>query len=275
VRLGSGLKLKLPDRPADAQVNDAWFVTKHASPPMKRGGGSLGPLFLVSALAIAIVVGVIKPAAVGPFSPTHSANTQAAEISLVSSVEPHGVLTAAEYQTLVRAQAALKRALSGKKLNWHAAYAACPASSTTPLLATSMALCTADISELQAIVSTESAVKDESTCAAQPGATPLSCLLPAYQNLANTANKAASLDEATYHAAAARGFTGTCLYTVADTPTGLKQQRKLARVASETATAMRTQNESQLALLGPKLGTALTALVHESGPSNLAVCPHQ
>jgi hypothetical protein len=165
--------------------------------------------------------------------------------------------------------------LRAKPLDWQAAYAACPTTTLTPLLATESAGCAASVAELRAIANTESAVKNEPQCAAQSGGTPLTCLLPAYQNLASATTKGAAGDEADYQAAAARGFTGTCLYTLAVPPAYLHKEKQLAQIASETATAMRAQNAPRLEVLGPKLGTALIAVVVESTPSNLAACRHQ
>lgn len=264
---------------ASASSAEELFVAPPVVPPAQTPWPALGsrsrtgsfrPPWLLSALIIAIVV----LAAVGPFSTSQVARAQGPATGVVA-VSPHGILTAPEYQALTRAQTTLKRVLRTKPLDWQAAYAACPATTPTPLLATESAGCSAAVAELHAIASTESAAKNEPQCVAQPGGTALSCLLPAYQNLASATTKGAAADEADYQAAVARGFTGTCLYTLADPPGYIHKEKQLAHIASETATAMRAQNAPRLEVLGPKLGTALMAVVDASTPSNLAACRHQ
>ena len=281
-----GLPASLPavtPRVASASSTEDLLVEPSVVPPAQTPSpawgsrsrtGSFRTLWLVRSLPIAMVVVVAELAAVGPFSSSQVARAQGAA-SGVAAVAPNGILTGPEYQALARAQTTLTRVLRAKPLDWQAAYAACPSTTLTPLLKTESAGCTASVSELRAIVSTESAVKNEPRCVAQPGGTPLSCLLPEYQNLASAATKGAAGDEADYRAAVARGFTGTCLYTLADPPGYIHKEKQLARVASETATAMRAQNAPRLEVLGPKLGTALMAVLDASTPSNLAACRHQ
>jgi hypothetical protein len=199
----------------------------------------------------------------------------AALASAVRAVAPRGVLTAVEYRALGRELAALKSALGAGQPDWGAANAACRAVRTTPLLRAETADCEATVSEVHAVVATLSAVAGEPRCVAQPGRSSISCLLPAYQHLDTATHGALSADNAMYRVAAGRGFTGTCLYTLASTPAQRRDETQFARVMNETVAAMRADNRSELATLGPQLTRTMDAYLHANGPSNLAVCKHQ
>ena len=135
--------------------------------------------------------------------------------------------------------------------------------------------CEATVSEVHAIVATLSAVAGEPRCAAQPGHNTVSCLLPAYQHLDTATNQTVAADNAMYRVAAGRGFTGTCLYTLASTPELRQDETHFAHVMNETVAALRADNRSELATLGPQLTRTMDAYLHANSPSNLAVCKHQ
>jgi hypothetical protein len=199
----------------------------------------------------------------------------AALASVACASLPRGVLTAVEYRALAGELAALKRALGSSQPNWQAANAACRAAETTPLLRAETADCEATVSEVHAIVATLSAVAGEPRCAAQPGHSSISCLLPAYRHLATTTNHTLAVDNAMYRVAAGRGFTGTCLYTLASTTSQRRDEAHFAQVMNETVAAMRADNRSELATLGPQLTRTMDAYLHANSPSNIAVCKHQ
>jgi hypothetical protein len=180
-----------------------------------------------------------------------------------------------EYRALTHEQAALKRELASKRVDWGAAHAACRAAETTALLRIETADCAANVAELQAIVAVISAVEAEPRCAQQPGHSSSSCLLPAYLRLDSASNKTLAADEAAYRVAATRGFTGICLYTLASTPAQRRDERHFVRVMNETIAAVRANNRSELATLGPQITETMNAYLSARGPSNLAVCKHQ
>lgn len=188
---------------------------------------------------------------------------------------PRGILTALEYQTLSRAQAGLMGVVKGTNPDWQAAYAACPDSSATSLLKVEQVDCRVNIAEFKAIFSLLTAVKQEPSCASHPGASALSCLRAAYRNLDTAADQTLIADEQTYRAAAARGFAGTCLYTLATTPARLSSERRFAQLLNEAVAAMRTLNAPELERLAPQLSKATDAVLSSTSPSNLAVCRHQ
>lgn len=199
----------------------------------------------------------------------------AALASAVRAGTPRGVLSAVEYRALTSELAGLKRALGANQPDWQAANAACRAVRTTPLLRAETADCEATVSEVQAIIAALSAVAGEPTCAAKPGHNSISCLLPAYQHLDITTNQSLAADNATYRIAARRGFTGTCLYTLASTPAQRRDETLFAQVMNETVAAMRADNRSELATLGRQITRTMDAYLHANSPSNLAVCRHQ
>jgi hypothetical protein len=185
------------------------------------------------------------------------------------------VLTVVEYRALTHEQAALKRDLAAKPVDWGAAHAACHAPATTALLEIETADCAANVAEVQAIFAVISAVAAEPKCAQQSGHSSSSCLLPAYVRLDTSSNKTLVADQAVYRVAAERGFSGTCLYTLASTPAQRADEQRFVRVMNETVAAMRTNNRSALATLAPQLTETMNAYLTAKAPTNLAVCKHQ
>lgn len=85
--------------------------------------------------------------------------------SAAVAASPHGTLTSTEYERLSTAITALKKSLSGKKLNWQAAEAACQAiGGGSPLLTTQRESCVDDLALSAALVKFE---VDQEKCAAK------------------------------------------------------------------------------------------------------------
>lgn len=145
---------------------------------------------------------------------------------------PHGQLTAQEYTVLSAANSALKKATHGNQLNQKAARAAClGVGSSTPLLTSERQDC---FSLLRLGTSFEALGSAAHTCpkAAAKNAT---CLLPYYQHMASAAATYHKLEAAARQATVSRGFTGTCLLTLASSTKILGAEQKLVAATGKLA----------------------------------------
>jgi len=197
---------------------------------------------------------------------------------------PQGKLTSQEYTLLSSAQAKLGAALAKNTVKWSAVHAICegPGSSTT-LLKTQVAGCAAEVQLFEGLADFPA---DESKCGkAEPHKDV--CLAPLYTAIAKDANALYATVVAARQAAVQRGFTGSCLDALGDTPGQINEQRDLATVTRGLAHEIELAAEVVEGKLPTsdlkvsKLDSYAKAFEHDAGlvigqsSPKLSVCPHQ
>jgi hypothetical protein len=187
-------------------------------------------------------------------------------IASSAAAAPRGTLTAAEYQQLTAATAALNKSASSGAINWPRARAACArVGRTTQLLATQRATCFGSINVLDALASFPaqqractkrtattttpttgtsttvtsttpatgtSTTEGSTTPVDSPAITVMVCMNPRYQALGRDARAIDRADITARRQTLDRGFTGACLGALAPTPADLRTAK---RFASSTA----------------------------------------
>ncbi len=230
-----------------------------------------------------------------------------------------GTLSGAEFKQLSTAMAGLSTSANSKTVNWGKARAACRRiSGATALLRDQRASCLDSISALEALASFPSEQAKCATAATSTTGTtttgttttgttmtttttgskttPASsalirmiiCLSPQYHALAHYAKRLYRADIAARKQALVRGFTGTCLATLASTPADLKKEKpfaastaslahdvtvliKVTRGRAPTTDLNQVQIDSDIA----KFERSARAVLDESGPQKLSACRHR
>jgi hypothetical protein len=227
-----------------------------------------------------------------------------------------GTLTGAEFKQLSTAMADLTTSASSKTINWSKARAACrQIGGTTALLRNQRASCLDSISALEALANfpveqakcaaaattttgSATTTTGTTTTGTTTGATTtpaesavirmIICLTPRYHALARYAKALYRADIAERKQTLVRGFTGTCLATLASTPADLKKEKlfasSTARLANDVAVLIKVTkgqapttdlNEVQIDGDIAKFESSARAVLDESGPQKLSACPHR
>ena len=209
----------------------------------------------------------------------------------------------------------LNKSASSKSIDWAKARAACRAiGGSTELLRTQRASCLDSMSALEGLANFPS---EQAKCAAgvltttgttTTGTTTTSttttgtttttaesavlrviiCLSPRYQALGRYAKALYRDDTAERKQALARGFTGTCLATLASTPADLKKEKLFAsttaRLAHDVTVLIKVTkgqapttdlNQVQIDSDVAKFESSARAVLAESGPQKLSACAHR
>jgi hypothetical protein len=197
---------------------------------------------------------------------------------------PQGKLTSQEYALLSSAQAKVGAALSKNAVKWSAVRAICqgPGSSTT-LLKTQVAGCVAEVELFEGLADFPA---DESKCGNTEPHKDV-CLAPLYTAIANDAGALYASVVAARQAAVQRGFTGSCLDALGDTPKQVSEQQSLATVTQGLAHEIKLAaevvegklptsdlNVSKLDSYAKAFQRDASLVIGQSSPK-LSVCPHQ
>lgn len=214
-----------------------------------------------------------------------------------------GTLSAAEYAQLSTATAALNRSASAKSINWTKARAACNKTGVaTALLRSQRTGCLDSLIVLEAL---QTFPAEERHCSAAqrtttdttttPGTTTadaavirlMVCMSPRYQALNRHAQAFYRADIAARRQALARGFSGSCLATLASTPSDLRKERSFAtstaKLAADITLLIRITegkapasdfNQAHIDRDASVFDRAATAVLAEHGPQRLSTCPH-
>jgi hypothetical protein len=234
---------------------------------------------------------------------------------------PRGTLTGTEYKELSQQFAAVKRALAGKNVNWGVADTACRrAGTTSPLLKSQRKSCLDDLATIKALVNfVVDQPKCEAAAATSTGTTTTGttttgtsttgatttgttttgglssadlqvvvCLDPEYEALSRAATTMYPADAASRKQALVRGFGGTCLATLVDTPADLRHEENFAFTAKHLAAdaALLTKisrgqaptsdvNGTQVVDDATAFDESAKTFLNESSPQKLSVCHHQ
>jgi hypothetical protein len=153
------------------------------------------------------------------------------------AAQPHGTLTATEYQSLSSAVARFTAALDKKPTNWNAVRASCRAvGSSTALLRTQRADC---LAQTQLVDGLANFPGEEAKCGS---ASPHKyvCLIPLYAALARDASAMYSTGVSARREAVKRGFSGRCLDALGNTNKIMSDERTLATATGALAKDVRT-----------------------------------
>ncbi|MDE3133077.1 MAG: hypothetical protein KGL15_03320 [Acidobacteriota bacterium] len=219
-----------------------------------------------------------------------------------------GTLTAAEYKQLSAVTAALNLSTSSKSVDWSRARAACASTGrATALLRTQGASCLDSLRLLEALTNFPAeqqrcaATKPTSTgstttASTTGGATGTSaavirlmvCLNPRYQALDRYARALYAADTAARKQALLRGFTGSCLATLAATPADLRKERQFAsatvKLAADVTLLIRITDgkapasdfsQARINADVRRFEATATAVLSDHGEQRLPSCPHE
>ncbi len=222
---------------------------------------------------------------------------------------PRASLSSTEYRQLSAATAALNRSASAKAINWAKARAACRVlGGTTALMRTQRTSCLDSMNALEALAdfpsqqakcvaaathttgttTTGATATGTTTTSLQPALTQtIICLNPRYQALERYAGAIYRSDSAARKQAVARGFTGTCLATLASTPADLKKESVFAssttKLAHDVTVLIKVTkgqapssdlNQTQIDDDVARFESSARAVLGEHGPQKLSACPH-
>jgi hypothetical protein len=234
---------------------------------------------------------------------------------------PKGKLTSAEYTQLSVATAALNKSASAKSVNWSKARVACSkVGRTTALLTTQRATCFGSVNVFAALADfpveqracTKRTATTKSTAATTTSGTTTTtatgttttgttttpadsaviqlmvCMSPRYQALARDAKAIDRADISARKDALDRGFSGSCLATLAPTPADLRTVGRFAsstaKLAADVTLLIKVTegkapasdfNQAQIDNDVKQFENAATAVLVEHGQQKLSVCPHQ
>lgn len=227
---------------------------------------------------------------------------------------PKGKLTSAEYTQLSVATATLNKSASAKSVNWSKARAACTkVGRTTALLRTQRATCFGSVNVFAALAGFPAEQRGCSkSTTTTTGTTPtgtatgttttgttttpadsaviqlMVCMSPHYQALARDAKALDRADISARKDALARGFSGSCLATLAPTPADLRTADRFAsstvKLAADVTLLIKVTegkapasdfNQAQIDNDVKQFENSATAVLDEHGQQKLSVCPHQ
>jgi hypothetical protein len=237
---------------------------------------------------------------------------------------PKGTLTGAEYKQLSVATAGLNKSASSKSVSWPKARAACAkVGKTTALLRTQRATCFGSVNVLDALASfpaeqrrcpkstgtTTGTTGTTGTTTTLTTTTPTSgttttgssttaadsavvrliiCMSPHYQALARDAKAIDRADISARKDVLARGFSGSCLATLAPTPGDLRTVKHFAsataKLADDVTLLIKVTegkapasdfNQAQIDNDVKQFENSATSVLDEHGQQKLSVCPHQ
>jgi len=220
---------------------------------------------------------------------------------------PEGKLTSAEYTQLSVATATLNKSASAKSVNWSKARAACTkVGKTTALLRTQRATCFGSVNVFAALagfpaeqrVCSKRTTTTTGTGTTTTGTTTtpadsaviqlMVCMSPRYQALARDAKAIDRADISARQDALARGFSGSCLATLAPTPAELRTANRFAgataKLAADVTLLIKVTggkapasdfNQAQIDNDVKQFENSATAVLDEHGQQKLSVCPHQ
>jgi hypothetical protein len=223
---------------------------------------------------------------------------------------PKGKLTSTEYRQLSVATATLNKSASAKSVNWSKARAACAkVGKATALLTTQRATCFGSVNVFAALAgfpaeqrgctkSTATTTGTTTTGTTTTGTTTtpadsaviqlMVCMSPRYQALARDAKAIDRADISARKVTLARGFSGSCLATLAPTPADLRTADRFAsstaKLAADVTLLIKVTegkapasdfNQAQIDNDVKQFENAATAVLVEHGQQKLSVCPHQ
>ena len=211
---------------------------------------------------------------------------------------PRGTLSGVEYRQLSVVTAALNISASSKSINWTRAHAACARTGrATALLRTQGASCLDNLGVLEALTkfpaeqrrcATATKSATSSTQAAPAAIRLMVCMNPHYQALARDARAVYTADTAARKQTLLRGFTGSCLATLASTPADLRKERQFAlaslKLAADVKLLIRVTDhkapasdfsQARIDADVRRFETSATAVLAEHGEQQLSSCPHQ
>jgi hypothetical protein len=220
-----------------------------------------------------------------------------------------GTLTAAEYKQLSAATAALNLSASAKSVNWTKARRACGRTGRATALLRSQGLsCLNSLSVLEALTNfpaeqrrcattkTTTNTGTTTTGTTTTGTTEADsavirlvvCLNPHYQALARDARAVYTADTAARKQALRRGFTGSCLATLASTPADLRKERQFAsasvKLAADVTLLIKVTtgkapasdfSQTRIDADVKQFETAASAVLAEPSVQTLSSCPHE
>ena len=230
--------------------------------------------------------------------------------SATAATVPKGTLTSAEYQQLSAAIVALNKSASSKTISWTKARAACrKTGAATALLRTQRMSCLQSLTLFEALgkfpveeqrctatttntttttTTTTGTTTTTTTPAVSAAIQQLVCMSPRYQALGRDAKSAYRADIAARKEVVARGFTGSCLATLATRPADLNKERLFAsstqKLAADVTLLIKVTegkaptsdfNQSKITSDVRKFETSAAAVLAENSPQKLSSCAHQ
>jgi hypothetical protein len=228
----------------------------------------------------------------------------------VAAAAPRGTLTAAEYEQLAAATAALNKSASSSAVDWPRARAACNrVSKTTALLSSQRATCFRTVNVLDALASfpgeqrrcpksSATTTTGTTTTGSTTSTTPTSadsavvrlmiCMNPHYQALSRDAKALDRADIAARKQALDRGFSGACLTALVPTPAELRTTKRFAssteKLAADVTLLIKVTegkapandfNQARIDNDVKLFENSATAVLVEHGQPKLSVCPHE